>query len=107
MNSKESILIKGSEYLHIRKAAQLLNLSQPTVRIGCRDGSLRAVQVGGAWYVEKTSLRLFLKKTQGKSASKSVDTRITRSSERKEIERRLKNVGRLFTVGGEIRKRRA
>jgi hypothetical protein len=104
MSDKDIILVQGREYLHIRQAAKILGLSQETARAGCRGGSVVCVQIGGAWYLQKTSLKSFLRQIQDKEAAKRTEVSRVRRTERMEIAKKSKNVKRLFRVGNEIGK---
>ncbi len=84
----------------------MLGISQVQLRVVCRKNSMESKQIGGAWYIEKNSLRAFLKQLQQNKAFAVSRLQIERKQEKKIIEKKAKQSGNVFKVGMEIGRKR-
>lgn len=62
------------EYRTVREVAELLKVSEVTVRRWIRDGELRAIDIGKGWRIGATDLGAFLDAHETRPAEQAGDT---------------------------------
>ena len=95
MKRANEILVKGVPFLHIATAARLLVVSKATIRSACRTKIGDCEVMGGAWYINKTSLRAFLRKSQEVKAAKNTEVKSDRRRDLRKITLNAKGAARL------------